>query len=500
MRCDDPDGSSVLRLVLVLMLGLLCCAAAFAGAPGAIRGGVYYCAADWNNDGSPGESADVVACIQSALSALTTNEDGSDNAITLSLPDGYFDVSSACSAGSCFELKSGIHIVGEMPRLRYVEHEAPDLKMEPNGGTWLDPGPSNTLFTGQHLRGVVLERFGVANFGKVAVLGRDGVDGISFSVIRDVYAVGTSRWASPRTTDAWVFYNIQHLQLDHVKVHGAERGLYIIGQNSHWQPANSVITDFYVYTYPNPQGGIRLETIDSAEGPSTMMNYVSFIRPQVNSFSSTGAPGSTGIWLKGYDPARPVQLMWIDGADVEGSVEVAIRLENANHNRIEVAGVTKPTIGVSLDANSSFNTIASVHDRLSVRAASDANNIFLGHFDDVDEATARGLYYDRLQNRWSVALGRKGVLNSGSGYLFFDDTGKRWLVKDGDPSTPSDGSPIVTGTGAAASRGPVSWTDEPTSCSAACLATGMVNCVDAWDGGTSVGCNATNGRRLCACR
>ena len=38
----------------------------------------------------------------------------------------------------------------------------------------------------------------------------------------------------------------------------------VIGQNFDWQPGNSVITDFYVRTYPDPQGAIRLETLESA--------------------------------------------------------------------------------------------------------------------------------------------------------------------------------------------------------------------------------------------
>jgi len=461
--------------------------------------GTYNCGADWNDNGTQSEAADVIACLESALAAITVNEDGSDNSISVKLPDGHFDVSSACSAGSCFELKAGIQITGEMPRLKYVPGAPPDLDMQPNGGTWLDPGPANTLFTGQHLFGVVLEKFGVMNFGRVAVFGGDGEVGIAFSTIRDVYAIGTSRYAEPRTTDAWVFYNIQHLRMDHVKVYDAERGLYIICQTFDFQPANSVISDFYVRTFPDPQGGIRIETIESSGGDSWMMNYITFIRPQVNAFNSTGAPGTTGIWLKGYRPERPVQRVWLIAADVEGKYEAAIRLENANSNRIEVAGTTIPTTGVSIDSGSLYNTIVSVYDRLTLSVPEYNHNMFIGHFDSVDENLMRGIAFDRVASRWSVALGFGGILSSGGSAFWYDYQTGRWRVNDGSPATVDDGNPLVIGTGAGATRGPAIWTDASTSCTAACLDAGM-ECVDAWAGGASVGCAAVLERRICACR
>jgi len=463
--------------------------------------GVYYCSADWDDNGSAGDSADVVACLQSALADIRENNDGTDNALTVRLPSGRFDVSPACADGACFRLKSGIRIVGEMPRLRHFPGEPPDLNMAPNGGTWLDPGPANTLFVGQHLRGVSLERFGVTNFGRIAAFGGDDEGGIAFSTIRDVYGVGTSRHETPRSTDAFLFYNIQHLRMDHVKLYFVERGLYIIAQHTEWQPANSVISDFYVRTYPDPQGGIRLETLEPSSGTgSWMMNYMTFVRPQVNAFNSTGAPGSTGIWLKGFSPSRPVQTNWIIGADVEGEYEVAIRLENASRNRIEVAGVTSPTVGLSLDAESRFNVITSVHDALTVSVASERKNMFLGQFEPLDDTNWRGLYHDRLTNEWSVALGSGGRVVLGDGYAWYDEVGNDWRVKDGAPASSGDGVPLVTGTGSSASRGPVLWADVNTSCAAACADAGMEECVNAWADGAAVGCAEVVAQRLCACR
>ena len=108
-----------------------------------VLNGVFYCDADWNGNGRGVEAGDVIACIRTALDSLTTNEDGTDNAVTVKLPSGRFDVSSACSGGACFKLKSGIHLLGVMPRVKYLSGVAPDLGMEPDGGTWLDPGPSS---------------------------------------------------------------------------------------------------------------------------------------------------------------------------------------------------------------------------------------------------------------------------------------------------------------------------------------------------------------------
>jgi hypothetical protein len=60
----------------------------------------------------------------------------------------------------------------------------------PNGGTWLlGSGPGSVIFTGTQLRGVTLEDIGFSNFGKVLSAGGDGIDGMSFSVLRNLIAV-----------------------------------------------------------------------------------------------------------------------------------------------------------------------------------------------------------------------------------------------------------------------------------------------------------------------
>jgi hypothetical protein len=287
--------------------------------------------------------------------------------------------------------------------------------------------------------------------------------------------------------------------MDHVKLFNVERGLYILGQTFDWQPANSLISDFYVYTYPNPQGGIRLETLPTGEeGDAWMMNSITFVRPQVNSFNSGNAPGTTGIWLKGFSPERPVQRVWIVSADVEGEYEVAIRLENARQNRLEVAGVTFPSIGLSLDAGSEGNIIHSTDDKLTVSVAGTPQNLFLGHFDVPDDTLLRGIYNDRQSNRWSISLGQDGRFQSGSGAAWFDEASGSWRLSGGGSA--GEGGAIVTGTGSSAARGPVLWADVGTSCHMACDGAGMEQCVDAWSGSVAVGCAATEQQRICACR
>ena len=126
--------------------------------------------------------------------------------------------------------------------------------------------------------------------------------------------------------------------------------------------------------------------------------------------------------------------------------------------------------------------------------------MFLGYFDSTDASFMCGLFWDRLADRWSMALGADGRVVSGNGQLWHDDAARVWRVAEGPPGTQSGGSPVVTGTGASASRGPVLWVDPGTTCTRACLDAGMTECVDAWAGSTVVGCFATAGRRICACR
>src|SRR5262245_15242659 len=98
------------QLAAVIVAVSVASAAAHAATPGKEHG-QYYCDADWNNNGRKGESADVIACIRGALRTIKSLPDGLDNAITINLPSGRFDVSAACSEGICFRLKSGIQIV-----------------------------------------------------------------------------------------------------------------------------------------------------------------------------------------------------------------------------------------------------------------------------------------------------------------------------------------------------------------------------------------------------
>jgi hypothetical protein len=416
------------------------------------------------------------------------------------LPDGYFDVSAACEAGECFRLTSGIQIVGQMPRLQHLPGMPPERSLAPNGGTWLDPGPSNTLFVGEALRGVSLERFGVANFGGIAAFGRDAETGIAFSTIRDLYGIGTPSGDTPRSGDALVFYNIQHLRLEHVKLHNVERGLHVISQSFDWQPGNSVFSDLYVSTYPDPAGAIRLETLESpAAGDGWMMNFITLIRPQVVGAGSTGAPGSAGIWLKGFDYTAPVQLNRIVAAQIDGAFEAAIRMESAAHNQIDVASATDATTGVVLDAVSRFNSISSVDDSLTVSSAGDARNLFLGRFAAAADGM-RGLYHDALADRWIADLGYGGRLCSGGGCIWHDDVAQFWRVREGRPANQHDGRAVVRATGPGAAFGPALWAGPGLACAESCSASGMTECVQGWAAGEAVGCSAEEQRRLCACR
>ncbi len=137
---------------------------------------------------------------------------------------------------------------------------------------------------------------------------------------------------------------------------------------------------------------------------------------------------------------------------------------------------------------------------MELSIAEQTQNFFLGLFDSADEALMRGLFYDEGENRWSVALGTGGRVNSGTGHLWYDNQKQHWRVNDGPPASQTDGAPLVTGTGATATQGPVLWIDADTTCSTACSNASMAGCVDAWLGGMSVGCTATENRRICACR
>ena len=350
------------------------------------------------NCASP-QYANLNACLDAAKAYVGNANGGTDKAVYVYLP------ATTMSLAGPYTLVGGMQIIGEYPRIEYISGTSADLNMIPNGGTWIDCG-GNACFSGSGLRGVVLEDLGFKNWGSgaLATFGGDNLDGIAFSVLRDLIGIGSTTLGA---TDAgFVLYNIQHVEGDHLNFFDVNSGLRLISQGPGTNglcPANSVFKDVYTYTYAKSaatgnngvtKAGLLVEALDHSGTASCALAYLKFIRPQVNAYN--GDNTGYGIALIGTSTVSPVTFIDIDSADIEGGLGYGLYYgvgSSNNHSTIAGAALTgTPIAGVY--NGGSFNFTESDSNTLTV-SDNDSNHqsAYSGTFASVTAGT-RGFFYN----------------------------------------------------------------------------------------------------------
>jgi len=361
--------------------------------------GEFNCGYDWNGNGAKRDDAgDIVACLDAAKAAAGQRQDGSDAGVRVLLPEGRFDLASATQLP--YVLVGGMNIRGVYPRLAFSAAGAPDGTMSlPDGGTWLfGGGNASVIFAGRELRGLTLENIGFARFQKALSVGGDGIDGMSFSVLRNLITSQAGSCNAPSCI-AFELNNIQHVRIDHLKCSPITTCLDIINQNSRWQGANSVITDVSLTSArEGSRGGIILEVRKPSAGACQSLNYITLIRPQVTYGGSAKTPGTSNILLT-VDPAcpggRPTGI-GIHDADIEGGgAECGIRLEKAQNSFIDLAGTStvRPRYLFCADRRS----VANVWMSRSLNTTThfdNKSNLFLGFADSSARTNMVGAFRD----------------------------------------------------------------------------------------------------------
>jgi len=437
--------------------------------------GTFYCGLDWDGDGNTTDDAgDLLACLDAAKAAL-----GEDRAATIYLQEGNLTFCDPALPGGnpCpYTLQSGMNLIGVRPRLLSVD-EAPDLDMIPNGGSWIDgngaTASANGIFVGTNVRGVTLQQIGFRNYANALRFGETDVEGLSMSRLQDLYFVGISAVHGGGTETAIRLVNFQHVAIDHVKAYRGERVYYFANDIATWQGGNSVIVDLYAYTYPDPDYGVMLECLQA------QLNFLTFIRPQVNAFNGTFAPDTRGFYLKG-GPGCPVNSISLHAIDVEGQLEYGLRGEFVFNSYIHYAGGPDVILAeVSLDASSSENVIFSSSGAPGIDV-SNSSNLVNGQWKGSEtQTTLRGVGRDANSSRAWVKTDLAevhGEIALGGTYVWSDSGELR--AKVGAPVSSSDGDPLLTGTAGRGvdAYGPAVWADTTLDCTTACGNLGGMGC------------------------
>lgn len=266
----------------------------------------------------------LALCADAVQTYVTTNETGLGHAIRVLLHDQDYPTS-----GTAFPVYSGMQIIGIQPRLA-ANGSTIWQSPTPNGGTWLDCGGSGSGMTGGNtsgLTGVVISNIGFKNCPNAMTFGGNGVNGLSNSIISQVYDVGPATCCSADTE--LINYNANFLQVFGLYGYNVNtcfdfEDLNAVGLYS----GNSNIYDPYCYTYPKSVANGNSTEPGMLLGPVT--NLISVYRPQV--FTPFGGD-DTGIGLE----LNHTSANSIYAADMEGDLGKAVYLTgDASGNSVEL--------------------------------------------------------------------------------------------------------------------------------------------------------------------
>jgi hypothetical protein len=297
--------------------------------------------------------ANLNACFDAAKTYVGNLNAGADKAVDIVIPQGTYSLSGP------YTLVGGMHISGVMPRMIVPttgDHNPTD-NMQKNGGTWIDCGNA-MCFTGTGVEGVRLENLGFTDFTTAMSFGGNNLEGIYDSTFRNLRFIGQPTInASDKAIE---LYNSAFVTLDHIYASYVNTGLHFISQSTFVSPGNSVINDFFVFTYTKSaasgnntptKAGIVLEGADTGSGGNNLL-YLTLIQPQVQSGSSDGTGYAFAV--QGVSTALVANLI-IVGADFTGAGAAAFYADRLNNSVLSAAGNTGFTNGITLTTNDSGN-------------------------------------------------------------------------------------------------------------------------------------------------
>ena len=278
----------------------------------------------------------LALCWAAAVAYVTTNETGSGHAVKMLLHDQTYSRGS-----SVLQVYSGMQVVGVQPRLA-ANGSTIWQSPTPNGGTWIDCGGGQCFSGGNSagLTGVSLTNLGFTDFTNAMTFGGSGVNGLSNSVLTQIYFVGAATCCTADT--GLVEYNGNFLQISGMYGYNVNtvfdfENLSPVGLIS----GNSNLYDVYTFTYEksvakgnNAKPGIKL---------GGGVNLINMYRPQVNTY--TGDNTGIGIEISAsnsnhlFDTDTEGQLLhgiWITNNSGANTIEMAIGTGTTDANYIQI--------------------------------------------------------------------------------------------------------------------------------------------------------------------
>ena len=409
------------------------------GPPGTAQAGGTTGNAQFNNNGSLAGQAgtfycdaftSLTACISAANTYVTANESGSGHAARVLLGDATYS-----TGGTTIALNSGITIQGVTPRTE-ANANNPDQSMVPNGGSWVDCGGqpcfSSITGTANGYRDINFIDVGFKNWtGYIYQVGTATSGGLGFGEFRNIRAVGSMTLNG--SDQGFVFYNSQHITSSDVKVTNVNTGwaMHQTGSGTYGIGGNSELTGLYVNTYTksaangnNTEPGILLST----DSGTALLNLVTLVRPQVNTYATWGAGDATGDGVL-LNNARNITII---GADIEGSNKNAIELVGTQNSYIDLTIQVAQTYCFGVDTNSQVNVFFSENQNCAVNLASgysQTDNVFYGIYSSnawTSGATGEGTYY--AGNNAGTNLNGSDVVASGQNHTFGTSNGQTILT------------------------------------------------------------------------
>jgi hypothetical protein len=257
-------------------------------------------------------STNEASAFQAAINAASAAGGG-----YLFVPAGFYKITSALTWAT------GVSLRGVSPQLQAIAGQNPDIIMTPIGGSWINCAGVANCITGSSLRSANFEHIGFENATSAALsFGGDGIDGISFSSWVDVAVIGST---TINASDEGIrLNNIQHLALMGINIYNVNTCMDFINQSSIISGSNSEIYSLYCKTYPksvangnNAKPAINIRVVQPTIGTAANLNYLHFVRSQVNSYNGDGT--GTMVSMTGLNGTSHVNGIVFDDADLEGT-------------------------------------------------------------------------------------------------------------------------------------------------------------------------------------
>jgi hypothetical protein len=370
--------------------------------------------------------ANLNACLDAAKTFVTTNEVGSGKSALVLIPQGTFALTAP------YTLINGMRVRGVTPRIQVVAGTMPENNMILNGGTVIDCGAAADCFNGgsARMRSIEVSQLAFQNYtGWALDFGGDsGLEGPSFSLFHDLYAIGGTTVNT--TTGGFRFYNLQEIQCDRLYAYNINTGLALITQGGLGNYGNFTCNDVYIRPYTksaangnNALPGAVVEALTPTSGSEHTLNNVTLNHFHVQ---DTGVGDGTGTSMLVHGDTVGAGVTGFSGRDMdlEGSGLYGLQLTGGSGKAVtasqfNITTTAGNTNDISIGANVWDNVFScSRNCVLGPLAGAYNDNLFFGIINTAPTYNSAALKGEFMTFQDDVVHVATDVLQDGFGNPF----------------------------------------------------------------------------------